>query len=70
MTLWPAGWKPDAIVAVPLAISLLLYLAGLVRVYVHSGRRLPIRRWEIASFTSGWVALVVALPIFSSSCCC
>lgn len=61
MTLWPQGWKPDAIVAVPLGMSLLLYVAGLVRLYLNSGRRLPVRRWEIAAFLTGWVVLVAAL---------
>ena len=47
------GWKPDLIMAAPLAASFILYGIGLARVKVP--------RVEIASFLAGWVVLVVAL---------
>jgi cytochrome c oxidase assembly factor CtaG len=48
-----ADWKPDLIMAVPLALSGALYAFGLTRVRVG--------RWETASFTAGWLTLVAAL---------
>ena len=47
------GWKPDPIMAVPLAVSFAVYAFGLTRV------RPP--RIEVAAFLAGWVVLVVAL---------
>jgi putative membrane protein len=46
-------WKPDLLMAVPLAASFVLYGVGLTRV------RVP--RLEIAAFLSGWVVLVISL---------
>jgi cytochrome c oxidase assembly factor CtaG len=47
------GWKPDVIMAVPLAVTLSVYLLGVSRV------RVP--RLERIAFLTGWVVLVVAL---------
>lgn len=47
------GWKPDLIMAVPLAASLLIYGLGASRV------RVP--RLEMLAFLAGWCVLVVAL---------
>jgi putative membrane protein len=47
------GWKPDPIMAVPLAASFIVYGVGLARVNVP--------RLEVAAFLSGWVVLVAAL---------
>jgi len=61
MPLWPHGWKPDLIVAVPLAIALLGYAVGLLRLFRRSSRGMPIRSAEITAFLVGWLTLVVAL---------
>ena len=48
-----AGWKPDLLMAVPLAATLVVYGIGLSRVKVP--------RLEVSAFLSGWVVLVAAL---------
>jgi putative membrane protein len=58
---WPVGWKPDWIVAVPLAVSLLLYVVGLGRISRRSRRGAVVRHREIVAFLAGWLTLVVAL---------
>jgi putative membrane protein len=47
------GWKPDLLMAVPLAVSIALYAVGLTRV------RVP--RLEVAAFLAGWCVLVISL---------
>jgi putative membrane protein len=47
------AWKPDLLMAVPLALSMALYLRGLARV------RAP--RMEVCAFVAGWCVLVVSL---------
>lgn len=47
------GWKPDLLMAVPLAATLVIYGIGLARV------RVP--RLEMAAFLAGWCVLVVSL---------
>jgi hypothetical protein len=55
------SWKPDLLMAVPLAASFVMYGVGGSRV------RVPTR--EVAAFLTGWVILVVALlsPIATMS---
>ena len=48
-----SGWKPDLLMAVPLACSLALYTVGALRI------RVP--RLELFAFAAGWTTLVVAL---------
>ena len=47
------GWKPDLIVAIPLAVSFVLYGVGATRIKVP--------RLELAAFLTGWVVLVISL---------
>lgn len=55
------GWKPDLLMAVPLAVTFALYGVGATRIHVP--------RLELAAFLTGWVVLVVALlsPIATMS---
>jgi putative membrane protein len=46
-------WKPDVLMAVPLAVTLAFYLVGVARV------RVP--RLELLAFLAGWLVLVIAL---------
>lgn len=48
-----SDWKPDLLMAVPLAATLALYLVGVTRV------RVP--RLELLAFLTGWLVLVVSL---------
>ena len=59
-------WKPDVFAAATLALSLVLYLAGLYRMTLN-GARPP--RLEIAAFGAGWITLALALlsPIATMS---
>jgi putative membrane protein len=58
--LWRAWeWEPG--VVIPLAVSGLWYVAGLIRMWRAAGIGHGVRRWEAASFISGWLALVLAL---------
>lgn len=56
------GWSLEPGVIGPLALSALLYARGAKQLR-RRGRGLAVRRWEIASFTAGW--LVVALALLS-----
>lgn len=47
------GWKPDLLMAVPLAATIILYAVGALRT------RVP--RLELIAFAAGWVVLVMAL---------
>ena len=47
------NWKPDWLIAIPLAISVAVYACGLTRV------RPP--AIEVAAFLAGWVVLVISL---------
>jgi cytochrome c oxidase assembly factor CtaG len=57
----PVGWKPDLLMAVPLAASFVLYGVG--------ARRVRVPPLELGAFLTGWVVLVVALlsPIATMS---
>jgi cytochrome c oxidase assembly factor CtaG len=55
------GWKPDLLIAVPLAVSGGLYLLGLMRLSRRQTRGLGSKRWEAAAFVTGWMTLVAAL---------
>jgi putative membrane protein len=44
-----------------MAITALLYLAGVARLYSRNRVNPAIRRWEIGCFATGWITLLVAL---------
>lgn len=57
--LWGAWqWTPS--IVVPLLIAGALYVAGVARLWTHGTGR-GIRRWEAASFGTGWLVLALAL---------
>src|SRR6202011_2088935 len=47
-------WSWEPFVIIPLALTAVLYTIGVIRM---NGAR----KWQIASFAAGWLALVVAL---------
>jgi putative membrane protein len=55
------AWEFDPLVVLPLVLSAYWYAAGLTRIWRDAGVGRGIRRWEAASFWSGWLALLVAL---------
>jgi putative membrane protein len=57
MTWWT--WEP--IVVGLLAITAILYVAGVARLWHSAGWVKGIRAWQVAAFAGGWIALVVAL---------
>jgi cytochrome c oxidase assembly factor CtaG/cytochrome c2 len=57
----PREWEFDPLVVVPLAVALVLYAAGLARVWRRAGPGRGISWWSGASFAAGWIALAVAL---------
>ncbi|MBV9992350.1 MAG: cytochrome c oxidase assembly protein [Alphaproteobacteria bacterium] len=56
-----AAWELDPAVALPLAISLLLYGFGLSRLWRRAGAGRSVTRAQAACFAGGWLALFVAL---------
>jgi putative membrane protein len=58
---WPAEWSWEPGVVIPLALTLLLYAAGVVRIYRRNRRNPAISRWRVAAFALGWLTLVLAL---------
>jgi putative membrane protein len=51
----------DPMVTVPLGVSLLLFLTGVVRLWNRGGPGSGIRHWQVRCFTAGWAMLVLAL---------
>jgi putative membrane protein len=51
----------DPLVTVPLFASLLMFLAGVVRLWNRGGPGSGIRHWQVRCFTAGWAMLVLAL---------
>jgi putative membrane protein len=54
-------WTWEPVTAFLLALSGVLYAAGLARLWRRAGRGRGIRRWQAACFAGGWLALLVAL---------
>ncbi|HEY4113500.1 MAG TPA: cytochrome c oxidase assembly protein [Rhizomicrobium sp.] len=54
-------WEFDPFVVAPLAVSAVLYSAGVARLWRRAGIGRGVRRWQAASFATGWMMLVVAL---------
>lgn len=69
MTALSRPWSWEPLVAVPLLLSGVVYVAGLVRLWGQAGVGGGVRRWQALSFAGGWLVLVVALdsPIASAS---
>jgi putative membrane protein len=58
--LWSA-WTLSLAITIPLAASLLLYVAGMRRLWRRAGTGRGVSGWRAAAFVGGWLALVVAL---------
>jgi len=54
-------WDVDPLVVIPLAVTALLYLAGLGRLWRKAGAGKGLSWWAAASFAAGWITLAVAL---------
>ncbi|HEY0884066.1 MAG TPA: cytochrome c oxidase assembly protein [Ramlibacter sp.] len=54
-------WSTEPWVVVPLALSAVLYAAGLARLWRRAGFGRGIRSWQAACMGGGWVALAAAL---------
>ena len=56
-----SAWSFEPWVVAPMIASLLLYVAGVVRLWHHAGVERGITRMQVACFAGGWVSLVLAL---------
>ena len=56
-----AEWEWDPIVVLPLALSLFLYLCGLVRLWRRAGWGRGVSVLQAGLFAAGWLTLVAAL---------
>ena len=54
-------WEFAPLVVVPLAVTAVLYAAGLLRLWRRAGVGRGISRWAATSFAAGWLTLVVSL---------
>ena len=54
-------WDLDPLVAIPLAVTLVFYAAGLARVWRRAGVGHGISAWSAAAFGAGWMTLAIAL---------
>jgi putative membrane protein len=54
-------WVFDPIVLISLLAAGALYVRGVSRLWRNAGRGHGVRRWQVACFAGGWVALVLAL---------
>jgi cytochrome c oxidase assembly factor CtaG len=54
-------WEWDPFVTLPLALSLLLYAAGLARLWRRAGIGRGVAAWQVFCFGGGWLTLVMAL---------
>ncbi|TIT96480.1 MAG: cytochrome c oxidase assembly protein, partial [Mesorhizobium sp.] len=55
------GWSLSAVTIIPLGIALLLYAAGVARLWRRAGMGRGVTWWRLACFATGWALLVVAL---------
>src|SRR5690606_10990436 len=58
--IWQA-WSLDAGVVIPLVAALLMYAAGLHRVWTRAGEGRGVRQWQAWCFAAGIFTLVLAL---------
>jgi cytochrome c oxidase assembly factor CtaG len=54
-------WTTAPSITVPLFLAGLLYWIGTLRVWRRAGHGRGVRRWEVACFWAGWLALAAAL---------
>ena len=54
-------WEFEPVVVVPLAITAVLYVAGVARLWRKAGAGKGISWWAAASFAAGWITLAAAL---------
>src|SRR4051812_23094815 len=54
------AWSWEPLILVPLLASALLYARGALKLR-HSSSPKSLPRWQMLSFTGGWLALMVAL---------
>lgn len=54
-------WTFNPLIVAALAITALLYVVGLRRLWRSAGAGVSIRKWEAAAFAAGWLSLVIAL---------
>jgi putative membrane protein len=54
-------WELDPLVIVPLALTAVLYTAGLSRVWWRAGAGRGIAPWNAAAFAAGWLVAATAL---------
>jgi putative membrane protein len=54
-------WEFTPLVVAPLAVTAVLYVAGLLRLWRRAGVGRGISRWAATSFAVGWLTLVVSL---------
>jgi len=54
-------WDLDPLVVVPLLLTAIVYALGVRRLWRRAGTGRGIPRWGVASFTAGWLTLVIAL---------
>ncbi|AZO28728.1 cytochrome c oxidase assembly protein [Mesorhizobium sp. M1B.F.Ca.ET.045.04.1.1] len=55
------GWSLSAVTIILLGIALLLYAAGVARLWRRAGMGRGVTWWRLACFATGWALLVVAL---------
>ena len=60
-SLLASGWNLDPWLGLPLLVSLVLYAAGIWRLWNHAGRSRGIPVWRALCFMLGWTALAAAL---------
>ncbi len=56
-----AGWTVDPAILAPLALGLVLYMAGTVRLWRSAGPSRGASYWQVASFVAGWLCAAAAL---------
>jgi len=58
---WPTAWSWEPGVVIPLALTAVLYVVGVIRIYSRNRRTPAISRWRVAAFALGWIVLAIAL---------
>lgn len=56
-----SAWTLSLPIAIPLLLTLLLYVAGTRALWRQAGAGRGVRGWRVAAFAAGWLALAVAL---------
>lgn len=55
------GWSVSGTIVIPFGVVLLLYSAGVARLWRHAGVGRGVAWWQLACFATGWALLVAAL---------